>query len=188
MNRSIAFCAVLLAAGCSASTSGSDELESLRRSVTAYNEAYRWKNFERAASFLPEDLRLAFIAAYEEDAKSLHIEGYKILQVKMLSEEAANVQIRVTYLMLPSVVVQNRRLTQHWHKVGDAWVLEVEDNSIRDLEPGARPDNPEAFGGGAPTEDDPNTSVYVTDPDGNVVRDDAKAAEAPAKTTPPPPR
>ena len=177
-------CTFVLAA-CSA-VSG-DELEPLRRSVKAYNEAYRWKNFERAASYLPADLRLAFIATYEEDEKSLHIEDYQILQVRVVSETAAKVEVRVTYMMLPSVVVKNRRMTQHWHKVGQRWTLETEDNPIRVIRADEKPQNPDAFGGS----DDPDavsgeTSVQVTDPDGNVVRDDTPGGGKPDGAGPPP--
>ena len=162
-------------AGC-ATTSGGDDLESLRRSVKAYNEAYRWKNFERASAYLPEDLRMSFLAAYEEDEKSLHIEGYQVMQVRMVDERAADVEIRVTYMMLPSVVVQNRRMTQHWHRIGGRWTLETEDNSIRPLGAGAVPTkakggDPDAFGGG-PAASESETEVQVTDPDGHMIRDD----------------
>ncbi|MEO1338973.1 MAG: hypothetical protein AAFV29_25240, partial [Myxococcota bacterium] len=154
---------VATAAGCAGSATSGDKLETLRRSVKAYNEAYRWKNFERAASFLPRDLRMSFVATYEEDEKSLHIEDYQILQVRVLNEKAADVEVRVIYMMLPSVVVKNRRMTQHWRKIGARWTLETEENSIRDIQADARPQDPDAFGGGDDVESgNGGSSVYAT--------------------------
>ena len=170
-----------LGPGCASSkaSASQDDIEALRKAVKAYNEAYRWKNFERAASFLPRDIRMSFIATYEEDEKSLHIENYQILQVQMMNENAADITVRVTFTLLPSFVVQNRRLTQHWHKIGGSWILETEDNSIRELDKTAQPSNPDAFGGGQPDDSD-DTKVQATDPSGAVIRDDP--------TPPPPPR
>ena len=151
--------AVLALTACASSSpkADADDLESLRKAVKAYNEAYRWKNFERAASFLPEDRRLSFVDEHQQDEKSLHIEGYQVLQVQMDSDVAARVQVRVTFMMLPSVVVQNRRLTQHWHRVNQRWMLEAEDNAIRPLRKEAQSPNdnynPDAFGGGEPPSD-----------------------------------
>lgn len=163
-------------AGCSAfGASQQDALKELEDSVEAYNDAYRWKNYERAALFLPPDVRGAFLAAYEEDDKSLHVEGYQILQANLLGADAAQVTLRVTYMELPSVTLQNRTTVQHWHKVSDRWLMEAEDNPIRPLD--AAKKAPEDFGGDA--EPDPNLGVEVTDPSGKVIRQEGD-------TTPPP--
>ena len=177
MKRVMMIAALVAGFGC-ASIKAKDNMDTLRRSVKGYNEAYRWKNFERAAAYLPEDVRMSFIATYEDDEKSLHVEDYQVLQVKVHDENTADVQVRVTYMMLPSVVVQRRRVTQHWHRVAGQWLLENEDNPIRDLNEESTPKNPDAFGGGEPEPGDSfagergSTSVQVTDPEGNVVRDD----------------
>lgn len=191
-HRACARIALVLAlgAGCAttAKSASSDDLETLRRSVKAYNEAFRWKNFERAASFLPKDMRLAFIATHEDDEKNLHVEEYQILQVRLSGERAAKVELRVTYMMLPSVVVKTRRITQHWHLIDDQWVLETEDNPIRVVRKDAKPQNPDAFGGvDEPEGDSKDTGVRVTDPEGNVIRDDRPAAGMPDGVPPPPP-
>ncbi len=192
ISKSRLSCAALIvvagAAGCASSSQkvGDEDMETLRRSVKSYNEAYRWKNFERAASFLPADVRMSFIGAYEEDAKSLNVESYQILQVQVLDERAVDVDVRVTYTLLPSFVVQNRRLKQHWHKVGGRWLLETEDNSIRSLKPAARSRNPDAFGGYDPAPEPPNGGgVEATDRDGRDIRDD-RTRRPPARGAPPP--
>ncbi len=170
------------AVGC-ASGSQSNDLEPLRRSVKAYNEAYRWKNFERAAAFLPRDVRLAFLSAYEDDEKSLHIDDYQIMQVRLQSEDAAEVEVRVSYTLLPSVTVQTRRVTQHWHRIGKQWILEAEDNSIRDLRAETKPQeteaDPDSFGGSNADVQRDSVKVKVVDPEGRIIRDDTAAPAEP---------
>ena len=158
-------------AGCSAmGSSQQDALKDLQEAVEAYNDAYRWKNYERAALFLPVDTRGAFLASYEEDDKSLHVEGHQVLQADLLGAEAAKVTVRVTYMELPSVTLENRTLIQHWHKVGGRWLLETEENSIRPLDPAKAPADPSAFGGGPePAE---GMELEVTDPSGQVIKGD----------------
>lgn len=160
---------LVVAAGCA--TSSQEMFEELKSAVDGYNSAYRWKNYERAASYLPNDLRAAFIASYEDDEKSLHVEGYRLLRVDLDGEKAATVYVRVRYMLLPSINVENRTLVQHWHKVNDVWILETEENSIRDVEPGAIPRNPEAVRGvDVPPEKQGDTAIEVTDPNGEVIK------------------
>ncbi len=159
----------LLASGCA--TSGQTMMEELQAAVDGYNSAYRWKNFERAAVYLPNDLRAAFIAAYEEDDDSIHVESYQVIKVDIEGEAAATVTVRVRYMMLPSINLERRTLVQHWHLVNDNWILETEDNSIRPLESDAVPRNPEAVRGvEVPPEKMGDTAIEVTDPEGNVIR------------------
>jgi hypothetical protein len=172
-----AMCASLL--GC-ASSKTAETLQNLQESVDAYNEAYRWKNYERAASYLPSDLRQAFLATYEDADNSLHVEDFQILNVKLESEEAATVTVRVRYMQLPSINVDRKTVVQHWHRVGGAWILEVEENSIRELDKGATPRNPEARDGrGAPAEQEGKTGVKVTSPGGEVIRSEGDVADEP---------
>lgn len=143
--------------------------DDLRRSVEAYNEAYRWKNYARAAAFLPPDLRAPFVASYEEDDKSLHIEGYQVLAVDMRTPEVADIKVRYRYMILPEVTLKQDVVTQHWALVGGSWILEHETGSLRaiDLSFG-QPDPDERFGGGPPPH--PSMEVEVVGPDGEVVR------------------
>lgn len=168
--RAVAALALGLA-GCSAfGASQADALKELQDSVEAYNDAYRWKNYERAALFLPPDVRGAFLAAYEEDDKSLHVEDYQIMQANLLTADSAKVTIRVRYMELPSVTLENRTSVQHWQRVAGRWILETEDNPIRALDLSKAAD-PSAFGGGGP-EPAPDVAVEVTDPSGEVIRKD----------------
>lgn len=161
-------------------------LKELQDSVEAYNDAYRWKNYERAAIYLPEDQRAPFLATYEEDDKALHVEGYRILKANIVTETAAEMTIRVRYMLLPSVTLEKRNVIQHWHKVADRWILETEDNSIREIDPSKLEIDPDAFGGGP--EPAPDLEVEVTNPEGKVIRKDGGPEAGTSAPTPPPDR
>ncbi len=155
-------------------------LKELQDSVEAYNDAYRWKNFERAAIYLPTDQRAAFLATYEEDDKALHVEGYRILKADIETDTAAKMTIRVRYMLLPSVTLQKRNVIQHWHKVAGRWILETEQNSIREIDPSKLDVDPNAFGGGGP-EPAADLEVEVTNPEGTVIRKDGTSTPSPER-------
>lgn len=106
----------------------------LQDSIDGYNHALRWQNFEGAAAYLPNDLRTTFLALQTENAENLQIESFTIMKVELESERSAKVLVLLSYMLLPSVTLQSRRVTQHWHRVEDAWVLETEDDAIFPLE------------------------------------------------------
>ncbi len=136
--RFLALLLVLVSVSCKTANPKS-ALEELQEAVEAYNHAYRWKNYERAALFLPPDLRAAFMTAYEEDASSLQVENYQITRVDFHNDTHATISVRVQYMLLPAIVVQNTTLVQEWHKIQDQWILESEKNSIRSLLPESEP-------------------------------------------------
>lgn len=163
------------------------KLDELRSAVQTYNEAYRWKNYPRAASFLPPGKRPAFVASYEEDDKSLHVEGYQVISVNVTSPEVAEVKIRYQYMLLPSVTLDKQIVTQHWAQVNGSWLLEYEDDPIRPIDPALIKELGEtAFGGGGTAlgEDEeapPDTlEIEVLDAEGNVVRRSAEALDSAA--------
>ncbi|MCK6547886.1 hypothetical protein L6R52_18685 [Myxococcota bacterium] len=170
----LALSAALLALGVAscAAQKKRDALNQLQESIEAYNEAYRWKNYERAAAYVPADLRGAFLAAHEDEVSSLHVEDWQLLDVNVETPQAAKVTVRVRYMQLPSVIVEKKTVVQHWHEVNGAWILETEENPIRPLDPTKRPKNPEAAGD--PTPDDHPADVEVTDPSGRVIREEGE--------------
>ena len=131
---------VLSASGCASQQKTA--MDRLRESVEGYNHAFRWKNYERAAMFIPKDLRGPFIAAYADDESSLQVEDYQIRTVDLSSDKTATVSVRLRYLLLPDVTVQSRTLVQHWADVDGQWILETEENSIRTLDPTKQPGDP----------------------------------------------
>ena len=116
-----------------------DAVESLRESVDAYNHAFRWKVYDHAVQFLPTDVRGPFLVAYEDEESSLQVEEYRILRVQMHNDTTATITIRIRFMMMPSVIVQKETLIQHWAKLGASWILESEENSIRELDMDATP-------------------------------------------------
>lgn len=176
IRRAAVLAALLLGPAC-ASFKMRDALAELQSSVEAYNEAFRWKNFERAAHFMPADLRASYLATYEDDENSLHVEDYQVVDLKMHDEKTATVTVRLRYMMLPSVTVEKASLVQHWKQIDGAWILETEENSIRELDLDEKPRNPAAFG--RDVEEDPNakTGVEVEDPKGNVIRKEGMDGE-----------
>jgi hypothetical protein len=148
MRRGAAAVLLVLALGVAAGLgcahdSNREQLDRLKESVEGYNHAFRWKNYERAAAFLPSDLRGPFAAAYEDDDTSLQIEDYQIVAVNMHDDNAAaDVTVKVRYMLLPAVTIQHSILKQHWHKVSGEWLLETEDDSIRPLDLAKKPSDP----------------------------------------------
>jgi len=157
--------AALLLASCQHLTP-KDSIEVLHDSVEAYNHAFRWKAYDRAATYRLPAERTAFIATYEDDQSSLQIEDYKVMRVNLIGDRAAHVTVRVRYLMLPSTVVQRSTVVQEWHKVGDDWLVEGERNPIRKLDLGAVPDHIDRLHGpNVSPEQEGETQVDITKED-----------------------
>lgn len=135
--------ALLMVSTACAGSSG-NEMKELKQAVDGYNTAFRWKNFHRAAAYLPNDLRTAFVTYFDEESASLHIEAVEILKVDMESDEAAEVTVRYRYMLLPSVVVQRKIVKQSWHRVDGAWILETEEPPLIDYTSAASEPDPES--------------------------------------------
>lgn len=133
---------VLAASGCASTQK--NKAERLREAIEAYNEAFRWKAYDRASLLLPRELRGPFLAAYEDDEGGLQIEDYQIRSVDVLDDTRATATVKMRYMLLPSVTVETAILVQHWAEVEGAWILESEDNSIKKLDAGAKPQDPRA--------------------------------------------
>ena len=112
-----------------------ERAHNLQKSINGYNTAYRWKQYMRAAQYLPAEWQGAFLAAHEEDDKDIQIEGYQILQVTRLEDSRAQVIVRVRYVLAPSVTLEQTITTQHWAYVSGRWILEHQDNMIRPFDP-----------------------------------------------------
>lgn len=141
-----------------------DLMEELEESVTAYNHAFRWKNYKEAAMFRPPEQRAMFVAKYTDDKESLQVEDLQIIQVHMVTEKHVQAVVRVRYMMLPSTTIQKRTIVQDWFRVKKEWRLEEESDPIlkigeigMELPPPAEP--PEAV------DDGPADDPSPVDPD-----------------------
>jgi len=160
-----AWLVVLALAACK--TPSQERFSDLKSSVDAYNEAVRWKYFERAAFFRPQEIRGAYLSASEDEGASLHVEDVRVLGVDLRTKDEARVTVRVRYLKLPSVTVQNTTVVQTWSREDRRWLLQVEDPPLIPLDPdfsASAPEDGADFGGGA-AEDD--TVIEVEDPWGD---------------------
>ncbi len=131
---------ILVLSACAGSTK--DPMKDLKDAVDGYNTAFRWKNFGKAAAYLPNDLRAEFVAYFDEDSASLHIEAVEVLRVDAQSDDAAEVTVRYRYMLLPSVTVQKKVVVQSWHQVDEHWILENEEPLLIDYR--VKVDAPEA--------------------------------------------
>ena len=132
--RRLIILATLCFAGC-ATVGQKSDMNRLQKAVESYTHAYRWKNYDSAVLMLQPDLREPYLAAYEEDESSLQIEDIRVVRVELEAQDRAKITLRTRFMLLPSVTVQKKKLTQYWVKIGDQWLLEAEENSIRLIDP-----------------------------------------------------
>ena len=125
--------------GCAA-VGQKNDMNRLQEAVESYSHAYRWKNYDSAVLMLQPDLREPYLAAYEEDESSLQIEDIRVVRVELEAPDRAKITLRTRFMLLPSVTVQKKKLTQYWVKIGDQWLMEAEENSIRLIDPLSKSD------------------------------------------------
>ncbi|GEM_PF-3350790 len=81
--------------------------------VSSYHDAYKWKNFHRAAMFVddPED----FLRKMKKTDQRIEIAEYEIISLRV-NEECieAIVEIRRTYTVSPSVTAHSQIVEQKW--------------------------------------------------------------------------
>ena len=119
-----------------------ERLSLLNDSIEAYNHAYMWKNYERASMYRLADVRPAFLAAHEEEVDSLQVDDFQIVQVNVLSDKAATVTVKFRYMKMPSTVVKTQKVVQHWAEVDGNWLIEQEDDPLRELDLDKKPTDP----------------------------------------------
>lgn len=139
MNRRLLAITLLFLFSACATLKDQDNAQRINEAIEAYNHAYRWKNYDTAVLLLVPDLREGFLAAYEEDDSSLQVETYRIQKLELTSAEQAVAKIRMRYMLLPSVVLKRVTLVQHWTQINGQWLLESEENSIREIDPLQKP-------------------------------------------------
>ena len=109
--------------------------ESLRDSVSAYNQNLRWKRFTSAASFIPKETRAEFLERYLDVEDDLHIQSMEVRNVTSYTKDGnpqADVVLVAEAYLLPSTVVEKLTIIQHWAHLDGAWVLK---ESSRELVP-----------------------------------------------------
>jgi hypothetical protein len=96
----------------------------LEERVTDYHDAFRWRDYESAVSFIKPDEREGFREYTETIKEKLSVEDYKIVKVSREEKELeAAIVIKRSYTLLPSVTLKEDEFEQHWVFLEDAWYL-----------------------------------------------------------------
>ena len=140
MTRALSTLLLGLCLAACATVGQKNDMNRLQEAVESYTHAYRWKNYDSAVLMLQPDLREPYLAAYEEDESSLQIEDIRVVKVQLEAPDRAKITLRTRFMLLPSVTVKKKKLTQYWVKIGDQWLMEAEENSIRLIDPLSKSD------------------------------------------------
>jgi len=110
-----------------ASVPGADgkDLESV---VKRFHHDLRWKYYDEAAARVDPDHSQTFLADVEDEKNELNISAWEIRKVE-LAKQGTEAKIRVgfKYYRMPSTVVQSQTCEQIWRKIGETWLLFVQD-------------------------------------------------------------
>jgi len=99
--------------------------KNLRQTVAAFYDDLRWKRFDNAAQRLPEEKQETFLQYCLDTENDLSIDSLEIRSIILHNKnQTAQVILQAEYTLLPSTVVQKRRLAQRWKRDGNAWYLE----------------------------------------------------------------
>lgn len=128
------FCVV---AASSCRTGRDNPLSTLQQAVEGYHHHYRWRHYENASIYIPQEHRASFLEVHEEKGSDLEITNYSVTRVNLENEDHAEVRVQIQYMLLPSVTVQKTTVNQEWHRFESGWILESEDGRILEFEPEA---------------------------------------------------
>lgn len=127
----LALTALLITTACAGTGSG----DTLRASVSAYNQNLRWKRFNSASHFVPAKSRAKFLERYLSAEDDLHIQSMEVRDVTSYVKDGspvADVVLVAKAYLLPSTVVEKVTIIQHWSHIDGAWLLT---ESSRELVP-----------------------------------------------------
>ncbi len=108
---------VLIAASC-ASTGGHDKKlgESLKLSVDAFNDAFRFEEYTEAAAFVPADKKERFWAEVDGFKGKIRIADFDVREVEHKDKStSANPILYFQFWRLDSPILQTVTLTQKWY-------------------------------------------------------------------------
>jgi hypothetical protein len=112
--------------------------EKLQKSVTLYNQAIRWQQWKTAASFIPAAKRQDFIAQKEATQDTLQVTEMEIRDVEhddTVDPPVAKILVEFTWHRYPSLRVQQTRVRQTWKYLGDAWILDGQEEVVVEEKP-----------------------------------------------------
>jgi hypothetical protein len=123
MRRQFLFVIVLGLAACA--PTGEEARGVLEQTVTAFQNGLRWQRCDQTAAMLDQPLRARFADTCEGLSGRLGIEDMRVLQVN-LDEAAgtAEVEVRITYYLLPDNTLGKATAHLSWKRVGEVWLLQ----------------------------------------------------------------
>ena len=137
--RRLIILAGLCFAGC-ATVGQKSDMNRLQKAVESYTHAYRWKTTIRQSGCYSPTLESPYLAAYEEDESSLQIEDIRVVRVELRSAGSSEDYSSHSTGAFAFGHSSKKKLTQYWVKIGDQWLLEAEENSIRLIDPLSKSD------------------------------------------------
>jgi len=110
-----------IAAGCFTAESARRELD---ETSFGYHIDVRWLRCPVAAQRVDAELRSDFIEHCAKVEGRLNIDNVEVMDVQLdPSNDKATVLVRYTFIVSPSVTVQQVMVKEHWQRKGASWVL-----------------------------------------------------------------
>lgn len=110
----------------------------LQKSVMTYNHAIRWQQWKSAVLFVPPAKRDDFLLQKEAQQESFRVTDMEIRDVDhddQADPPTAKVIVDFTWHRYPSLTLQRTRVRQTWKLLGDAWLLEGQEEVEVEEEP-----------------------------------------------------
>jgi hypothetical protein len=121
----------ILMLGCGAAQVRSQD--DLSESIRSFNEGVRWERFAVAASSLPPPQRSQFVDDMDQRANDVKITDYEVVRVDPRGEQAARVQIKMSWYKPIEGTVYETHAMQTWERHGKIWWM-VDETRLRGAE------------------------------------------------------
>ncbi len=118
----------------------------LKDAVEEYTRAMRWGHIERAAAYVPDGLRQAWIRQRRQAQAQIQVHEYDIRAVEYTAgQDKARVIVLAVWSRPADPVARQQMLAQEWRYRNRLWTM-VAQREIQASEPAAQPVSPaEAF-------------------------------------------
>ncbi|MDY7017490.1 MAG: hypothetical protein SVK44_04655 [Nitrospirota bacterium] len=112
---------MVFAAGCSY-----QKTLSAKRASYTYNQALKWRDYEKAASFLEKSNKGRLLANKDTLEKRLDLIEFEILNVVWdKNRRAATVEVRKRYILYPDNRYREEIVKERWKKEEGGWVIQT---------------------------------------------------------------
>ena len=121
--RALSLFAILVATGC---MTGDGLQTKLRDASTEYNRSLRWHDIDIAATYLPNESKQAFLAAYEEMGEELVLCDYELTRLDLdKTTGVAASRAQIWWHPDDSTVIESTIVDQLWqYHEGKFWLVD----------------------------------------------------------------